>query len=299
MKDSSESTSGLPRDGEDVEIKGSFTKSQHDRGLLVRSIVAMANTRGGRIVLQSVTGDPSSLDTAHLNEMVAAWVTPRVRGLVASTGQDGSVEIVVPASDVKPHVFVAELDYQHRGRSRGVFYPGQIWVRHSSKNEPAGTADIERMIRERASRFLGDLSVTIIDPAFPLRFPAGAATLPASSSESRALTLEDVEGEARLRVDGQAEIAIRVTTDPDAAPVNIDINRAYPFTTSALGEALGKSVNWAAAAVRALGLKGDLGYHYPVINADGRVVVNKYSEATLQRLREQLASDPNWNPWVV
>ena len=258
----------------------------------------MANTRGGRIVLQSVVGDASIVDTAHLDEMVGAYAAPRVQGLLATTALDGSVEIVVPESELKPHVFVTELDYQHRGRSRGVFFPGQIWVRHSSKNEPAGASDIERMIRERVSRFLGDLSVTITDPTFPLRFPAGAATSRMSGPEARAITLEDVEGEAKLRVDGQAEIAIRVTTDPDAAPVNIDINRTYPFTTSALGEALGEGVNWAAAAVRALGLKGDLGYHYPVVNADGRVVVNKYSEAALQRLREQLAKDPEWNPWA-
>jgi hypothetical protein len=244
-----------------------------------------------------VVGDPSLVDTVHLDEMIAAYAAPRVHGLVATIALDGSVEIVVPESELKPHMFVAELDYQHRGRSRGVFFPGQIWVRHSSKNEPAGASDIERMIRERVSRFLGDLSITITDPAFPLRFPVGAAT-PASTPEARVVTLEDVEGEAKLRVDSQAEFAIRVTTDPDAAPVNIDINRTYPFTTSALGEALGKGVNWAAAAVRALGLKGDLGYHYPVVNADGRVVVNKYSEAALQRLREQLASDPEWNPWA-
>jgi len=299
LNDPAESTPGsLPLDGEDVEIKGSFTKSQQDRGLLVRTIVAMANTRGGRIVLQSVAGDPGSVDTEHLNEMVSAWVAPRVHGLVAATALDGSVEIVVPESELKPHVFVAELDYQHRGRSRGVFFPGQIWVRHSSKNEPAGAADIERMFRERASRFLGDLSEHITDPAFPLRLPAGAPT-PSAEAVTRAVTFEDVEHDSKLRVDGQAEIAIRVTTDPDAAPVNIDINRTYPFTTSALGEALGKGVNWAAAAVRALGLKGDFSYHYPVVNADGRVVVNKYSEATLQRLREQLASDPEWNPWAA
>jgi hypothetical protein len=217
---------------------------------------------------------------------------------VSSPRRHGSVEIVVPESELKPHVFVAELDYQHRGRSHGVFFPGQIWVRQSSKNEPAGAADIERMIRERVSRFLGDLSVTITDPAFPLRIPAGAAAPAGATGDTRPLTLEGVEGEAKLRVDGQAEIAIRVTTDPDAAPVNIDINRTYPFTTSALGEALGKGVNWAAAAVRVLRIKGDLAYHYPVRNADGRVVVNKYSEAALQRMREQLASEPDWNPWA-
>jgi hypothetical protein len=60
LNDPSESTPGsLPLDGEDVEIKGSFSRSQQDRGLLVRTIVAMANTRGGRIVLQSVAGDPA------------------------------------------------------------------------------------------------------------------------------------------------------------------------------------------------------------------------------------------------
>jgi hypothetical protein len=281
----------LPVTGEDVEIRASFTRSQHDRGLLVKTIVAMANTRGGRIVLQAVEGDP--VDSQQLEELIASYVEPRVRGLTATAALDGAVQITVPESERKPHVFTAELSYQYKGRAHGLFFPGQIWVRHSSKNEPAGAEDVERMLRERASRFLEDLSVTIIDPAFPLRFPRE----PAPATEPHALTLADVESETKLRVDGQAELAIRVTTDPDAAPVNIDINRTYPFTTRALGEAVGKSLNWAATAVRALHLKGDLGFHYPVRNADGRVVVNKYSEAALAKLREKLTNAPEWNPW--
>jgi hypothetical protein len=286
----------LPLTGEDVEIKASIARSQHDRGLLVKTIVAMANTRGGRIVLQSVEGDPAAFDAQHLEELIAAYAEPRVPGLRASVALDGSVEITVPQSELKPHVFTAELGYQHKGRQRGIFFPGQIWVRHSSKNEPAGAEDLERMLRERASRFLGDLSVTITNPAFPLRLPPHEV-VPAPKDQAPG-DISDIDA-AKLRVDRLAELAIRVTTDPDAAAVNIDINRTYPFTTSALGEAVGRGVNWAAAAVRALRLKNDLQYHYPVCNADGRVVVNKYSEGALQRVREKLASEPEWNPWAA
>jgi hypothetical protein len=170
----------LPVTGEDVEIRASITRSQHDRGLLVKTIVAMANTRGGRIVLQSVDGDPAAFDAQHLYELIAAYAEPRVPGLSVAVALDGSVEIVVPPSELKPHVFTAELSYQHKGRPRWIFFPGQVWVRHSSKNEPAGAEDIERMLRERASRFLGDLSVTITNPAFPLRLPPDEASpLPA------------------------------------------------------------------------------------------------------------------------
>jgi hypothetical protein len=282
---------------EDLEIKGRYSRSQQDRGALVRTIVAMANTHGGRILLQSVEGDPATLDLERLDQMVNTYVEPRLQGVTSTVKPDGAVEIVVPESALKPHVFVAELDYQLRGRTRGAFFPGQIWVRRHSRTEPAGAADIERMVRAAAGRVLQALSESISNPAFSLQRPAHDGH--ASASEPAAVTLQDVTAEALLRTEDRAELAVRVTTDPDAAPVNIDINRTYPFTTSALGEALGKGTNWAAAAVRALHLKNDLGFHYPVRNADGKVVVNKYSEAALQQLRDKLASDPEWNPWAA
>jgi hypothetical protein len=282
---------------QDLEIKGRYSRSQHDRGALVRTIVAMANTHGGRILLQSVEGDPATLELDRVDDVVNAYVAPQLRGIASTVKLDGAVEIVVPESELKPHVFVAELDYQLRGRTRGAFFPGQIWVRRHSRTEPAGAADVERIVREAASRMLRTLSESMANPAFALH--ASAQTGASASSEAAPVTIEDVAAEALLRTEGHAGIAVRVTTDPDAAPVNIDINRTYPFTTSALGDALGKGTNWAAAAVRALRLKNDLGFHYPVRNADGKVVVNKYSEATLQQLRDKLASDPEWNPWAA
>jgi hypothetical protein len=277
----------------DLEIKARYGRSQQERGALVRTIVAMANTQGGRIVFQSVEGDAGALDAERLDELVNEYVAPRLQGIAARASADGGVEIDVPESAVKPHVFIAELDYQSKGRTHGVFYPGQVWVWRSSRSEPAGAADLERMVRERAGRLLADLGARLSDPATlhavaPSEAPPGV--------EPQIVALTELEAEA-LRVDDHAEVAVRVTTDPDAAPVNIDINRTYPFTTSALGEAVGKGTNWAAAAVRALRLKGDLTCHYPVRNADGRVVVNKYSEAALQKVRDRLAAEPNWNPW--
>jgi hypothetical protein len=256
----------------------------------------MANTQGGRILLQSVEGDPATLELDRLDDMVNSYVAPHVHGVTSTVTLDGSVEIVVPESGLKPHVFVAELDYQLRGRTRGAFFQGQIWVRRHSRTEPAGAADVERMVREAASRMLRTLSESMANPAFAL---LPSAQTGASTSEVAPVTIEDVAAKAMLRREDRAEIAVRVTTDPDAALVNIDINRTYPFTTSALGDALGKGTNWAAAAVRALRLKNDLGFHYPVRNADGKVVVNKYSEAALQQLRDKLASDPEWNPWAA
>lgn len=283
---------------EDREIRAGFTKSQQDRGMLLRTIAAMANTRGGRIVLHSADGAAAGLDAEGVEALVNEYVAPRIEGLSATVTGDGTVEIVVPDSEAKPHVFVTGLDYQIKGRTRGAFFPGQIWVRHGSRSEPADAHDVERIIRERTSRFLGDLSATITNPAFPLHMDPDAIA-PARAGEGELDVTEAAAAEMPIFVDPHADVAIRVTTDPDAAPVNIDINRSYPFTTTALGESLGRSTNWAAAAVRALRLKGDLHYHYPVRNADGRVIVNKYSEAALERLRDQVERDPEWNPWAA
>jgi hypothetical protein len=281
-------------EAEDLEIRSAFTRSQQDRGALVKTIVAMANTRGGRILLQAVEGNRDALDSAHVAALVNEYVAPPVQGIESRAVAEHALEIAVPESVHKPHVFVGELQFQHRGRTRGAFFAGQVWVRRASRNEPAGAADIERVIRERTSRALAGLSDAINDPSFPLQIDA-AAGWPAPAAEQPAPGA--VEPDALLRVEPHAQLAIRVTTDPGATAVNIDINRTYPFTTSALGAAVGKGTNWAAAAARALSLKGDLLHHYAVRNADGRVVMNRYSEAALQKLRAKLAAEPLWNPW--
>src|SRR5437016_13671910 len=56
--------------------------------------------------------------------------------------------ILVRESERKPHVFVLDGRYRDRARDREVtaFHRGQVWVRHSSKNETAGGDDVQRMV---------------------------------------------------------------------------------------------------------------------------------------------------------
>src|SRR5262245_5440869 len=95
---------------EDLEIKGRYSRSQHDRGALVRTIVAMANTQGGRILLQSIEGDPASLELDRLDDVVNAYVAPQLRGIASTVKLDGAVETVVPESELKPQVCIAAPD---------------------------------------------------------------------------------------------------------------------------------------------------------------------------------------------
>jgi hypothetical protein len=93
-------------------------------------------------------------------------------------------------------------------------------------------------------------------------------------------------------------VPVRLSDDADAIQVHIDVNKDYPYTTAGLADALGRNRNFVAGAVRLLRLRDDPRYYTPVTNSRGDIVVHKYSELALERLREELARRPDWNPWA-
>jgi len=114
-----------------------YTGTEAEAARLVRSIVAMANTAGGHIVLRPSGSGRRDLEFGALAALVARWIAPPVQGLELSELGDGLVAITVPDSERKPHLVVEESP---------VFHRGQVWVRRSSGDGEAGPDDLHRIV---------------------------------------------------------------------------------------------------------------------------------------------------------
>ncbi len=259
-----------PAEVEDHERKSNYYGTLEDRAQLVKTIVAMANTKGGTIVLKTVHCNRDDLDSARLDDLVNRYVARRVRGISSRQMLDGSIEIHVVESENKPHVFRCNLPYKDkRKRTVIAFHEGQVWVRHSSKNEPATIDDIEQILREMISIFLGGLGEKVLQPSFSLQAPDAK------------------------------KVPVRLSDEADATPITPDdLEKLYPYTTKQLGITLGKNQNWAARAVKVLGLKESREYSYSLkISKNSRHYI--YSEKALQRIQNELGRDSDWNPYRV
>ncbi len=97
-----------------------------------------------------------------------------------------------------------------------------------------------------------------------------------------------------------ADIILRKGSRRDSSlPVLVqktEIEADYPYLTRELGEQLGKKTNFVAAAVAALGLKGNPRYHQ-AIRASSSGSIQRYSPATLEKLRSHLRDNPEFNPY--
>lgn len=75
-----------------------------------------------------------------------------------------------------------------------------------------------------------------------------------------------------------------------------DPEKDYPFLTKELSQALGKDQNWIAKTATVLGMKGDPRYHQP-IRASASSIIQRYSVAAREKIRELLAKEPAFNPY--
>lgn len=249
---------------DDIQRLGIFDSSAEQQLRLIRTIVAMANTRGGTIEIGRVDGDRAPLEAQQITEAVNRYLAPRLKGIECARRVDGSLAIHVPESDTKPHVFTA------RGgpEEAVVFHAGQIWVRDGTADRPAGGDDLVRFVREAASQFLERLSIGIRDPSFSLR-------------------LTEAGG-----------IPVHLAEDEESVPVSPNLARLYPYTTKTLAQELGKPTNWVATAAKVLKLKESRENAYGVpAPSGGRVIQWRYSMHALREIEHMLEQDPEWNPY--
>jgi hypothetical protein len=233
----------------------------------VKTIVGMANTEGGEVHLKKLACDEAKLDSARLDDLVNKYILPKYHAIRSKVSDAGRCIIEVEQSALRPHVFAQEASYSDgKGRTKSAFYPGQVYVRHSSKTDPATGEDFQRIIRDGTSEVLRTLGKAIEAFSF------------------------DVQASGGMPVTLGAGGLLQVTMK--------DANLVYPYTTKTLGEKLSKDQNWVAIAARRLGIWGNSEYCWQVLGGHGVALFPKYNEAAYERLRAKMDEDPDFNPYA-
>jgi hypothetical protein len=241
-------------------------QGSHEQALeLVRAIAALANSGGGRVLVERVDAGATQLETPAIAELIRRYLAPPLHHVAARRQDDGSIAIDVPDSGARPHLFVREGSC---GDGRALFHEGQIWVRRDGVNRSADAEEVRRLVREAAAEFLERLSIGVRDPSFALRLTESAG------------------------------IAVHLAEDEESVPVSPNLARLYPYTTKTLGQRLGRTTNWVATASKVLRLKESRDNAYGVPAPGGvRVVQWRYSDHALHVLEGMLREDPSWDPY--
>ncbi len=143
-------------EGEDFDGKSALDPtSAHDYLKLAADLVAMANTRGGCILI-GTRGEPIPkghgplFDSARVDDKVNSLVEPRIGGIKSSMIGEDFVLLEVEKSQNPPHVFKQDGTYMNaQGKNAFVFRKSDVFARHSSKSERASRSDFDRWFEER------------------------------------------------------------------------------------------------------------------------------------------------------
>lgn len=248
---------------------------------LIKTSVAMANTKGGTIEIKKVekTGI-SQFDTARIDDKINGYISPRIQNITTKIFNNLKVKIFIPNSSDKPHVFIKRGNYPNPNpppQQKTEFYEGQGWVRHSGKNETITKDDFDRIFKQKLDDFLKRINII-------------AAQFPLSAKELKVVQSDSAEA-----------IPIKVMDRGKGLPVlkeRVDPNLDYPYNAKILGQSLNKSQSFIATMATKLGLKEQLQYALKVKNPQGKIIMVKYSEDAFVFLRKYLISNPDYNPYL-
>jgi predicted HTH transcriptional regulator len=151
---------------EDLEYKSQFDGSEKAWLKLIKTAVAMANKKGGIIRYEKILTDISSLDSSNIDNKINSYIFPKLRGIISKKKKSG-VDIIIPNSELKPHIFIRRGIYKNEDGNEVVeFYEGQIWIRHSSKNELFDKSDFDALVQEQINKFIERIKIIADDPKY-------------------------------------------------------------------------------------------------------------------------------------
>jgi hypothetical protein len=260
---------------EDLEYKSQFDGSEKAWLKLIKTAVAMANKNSGIIRYEKILTDISSLDSANLDNKINSYISPKLRGIISKKKKSG-VDIIIPNSELKPHIFIRRGIYKNEDGNEVVeFYEGQIWIRHSSKNELFDKSDFDALVQEQIKKFIERINII-------------AAQYPSS-------ILEQSESGIPLRIkpikDNRKGVPVYIEKE------KIDPNIAYPYQAKDLARILGRSNAYVIQLLKVLRLKDDPKYNYNYKDSSGKIILRKYNDECLNYLKKFLIKNPNFNPW--
>jgi|YNPMSStandDraft_1061717.scaffolds.fasta_scaffold15950_4 hypothetical protein len=260
---------------EDLEYKSQFDGSDKAWLKLIKTAVAMANKNGGVIRYKKILTDISSLDSANMDNKINSYISPKLRGII-SKNKKSEIDIIIPNSQLKPHIFIRRGTYKNKDGNEVVeFYEGQIWIRHSSKNELFDKNDFDVLVQEQIKKIMERMYII-------------AAQYPSS-------ILEQSENGIPLKInptkDKKKGLPVYIEKE------KIDPNTAYPYQAKDLAKILDRSNAYVIQLLKVLRLKDDPKYNYNYKDSSGRIILRKYNEECLNYLRKFLIKNPNFNPW--
>ena len=174
----------------------------HDRLRLVEEIVAMANTKGGRILIgvdEAGTwvgvpdDDRSKWDAARIGDLIDKYIDPERVEVSIAFRRDSCppekmvVELLVPQHHDPP--LVISRDASDRSNAP-VLRRGAILVRNNTKVEAAARSDFVRWRKDDRDRIFEGISTVILNPGSVIQVDHGdQARHPASYLLSRSVDL--------------------------------------------------------------------------------------------------------------
>ena len=248
---------GTARPAEDAARAATFGGSDHEWLELVKTVVAMANSGGGSIDLESFDCAPDLVQTRSLDDRINRYIEPKFHDVTSIVNEDGSCTISVARSGHSPHVFVIE--------GEGAFHAGQVFIRRDGEAQPVTGDELQRMVLDSASYLLMGVSAAIERLAVEVREP-GLVPLGLASS-------------------GAISFSIRT---PD---------EAFPYLTADIATKIDKGTQWTARALAKLGLRQNPKFRWELRTARGNLIAVKYTEEAYSLLRQKLEEDPDFNPW--
>jgi hypothetical protein len=156
---------GVP-EGESFDRKSALDPTKHEDLLgLVADIAAMANTKGGAVLIgESGKVIPKEhwplFDSARIDDKVNSFVEPRVGRIESSALDENFLLIEVEKGENPPYVFKREGNYHDvQGKQRSAFRAGDMFARHSSKTERANRSDFDGWFEESRKRLFENVRI--------------------------------------------------------------------------------------------------------------------------------------------
>jgi len=163
-----------------LDLKRSFDASNGEWCELLKDIVAMANSGGGRIIIGlNDDGTPSgmcslksrSIDPAVFVDKIHSYTGVHFAGVSThlETHAETQVTVLVIGDATVPLVFGKAGNYQPLdGKQRNAFNQGTLYVRHGAKSEPATSDDmrdiLERHLKRARESLLANLRQVVEAP---------------------------------------------------------------------------------------------------------------------------------------
>ena len=225
------SLANAKEESDTVDFKRGFDPKQTcDWCELIKDIVAMANSGGGRIVIGvNDDGTPADEDVSALLALDPADITNKIHKYTEQQFSDFRVEALAPSGSAVavitvgsvrfPIVFTAPGEYEiTTGKPKTAFRKGTVYFRHGAKSEPGTTNDL----RNALERELGRVKEFWLDGI------AKVVTAPAGSQ------IQVVQGAVALtRSEGAQPMRLTDRGDGPLFKV-VDNDQLYPYRTKEL-----------------------------------------------------------------